>query len=96
MVVIKRLVVMASSKIKNAMKAAVEAEAQLVNPLFEFRNFGVQLPHHWQRRGLRDGLLHPDGDREIQHHGQRTAGVSLPLSRFGCLRRPAHWPTATA
>lgn len=26
---------------------AAKAEAELVNPLFEFRNYGLQLPHHW-------------------------------------------------
>jgi hypothetical protein len=35
-------------KLKAAMVlAAVEADAQLVKPLFEFRNFGLQLPGHW-------------------------------------------------
>jgi hypothetical protein len=34
--------------IKAAMtQAAVEADAQLVKPLFEFRNWGQQLPHYW-------------------------------------------------
>jgi hypothetical protein len=34
--------------IKAAMtQAAAEADAQLVAPLFEFRNWGQQLPHHW-------------------------------------------------
>ena len=28
-------------------KAAVEADKDLVGPLFEFRNFGLQLPHNW-------------------------------------------------
>jgi hypothetical protein len=28
-------------------EAAKEAEEQLVEPLFEFRNFGIPLPHHW-------------------------------------------------
>ena len=28
-------------------KAATEAEEQIVKPLFEFRNWGQQLPHHW-------------------------------------------------
>ena len=28
-------------------KAAAEADAQVVKPLFEFRNYGRQLPHHW-------------------------------------------------
>jgi hypothetical protein len=27
--------------------AAAEAEEQLVKPLFQFRNYGQQLPHHW-------------------------------------------------
>lgn len=35
-------------KLKAAMKeAATEADAQLVKPLFEFRNFGLQLPGYW-------------------------------------------------
>ena len=35
-------------KLKAAMvQAAFEADAQLVKPLFEFRNYGVQLPGHW-------------------------------------------------
>ena len=35
-------------KLKAAMiEAAVEADEQLVKPLFEFRNFGQQLPDHW-------------------------------------------------
>jgi len=29
-------------------EAAKEAEEQLVEPLFEFRNFGIQLPDHWR------------------------------------------------
>ena len=28
-------------------KAAAEADDQLVKPLFQFRNYGQQLPHHW-------------------------------------------------
>ncbi|HZE52366.1 MAG TPA: DUF1254 domain-containing protein [Bradyrhizobium sp.] len=28
-------------------RAAIEADAQLVKPLFEFRNYGLQLPGHW-------------------------------------------------
>ena len=27
--------------------AATDADATLVQPLFEFRNYGLQLPHHW-------------------------------------------------
>jgi hypothetical protein len=35
-------------KIKAAMtQAAGEADEQLVKPLFEFRNWGQELPHHW-------------------------------------------------
>ena len=30
-----------------AIKAATEAEEQIVKPLFEFRNWGQQLPHNW-------------------------------------------------
>lgn len=38
--------------IKEAMtQAATEADAQLVAPLFEFRNWGLQLPHHWSAIG---------------------------------------------
>ena len=36
------------SQLKAAMTdGAVEAEKQLVNPLFQFRNYGRQLPHNW-------------------------------------------------
>ena len=28
-------------------EAAIEADAQLIKPLFEFRNYGQQLPHYW-------------------------------------------------
>ena len=28
-------------------EAAAEADEELVKPLFEFRNYGQQLPHHW-------------------------------------------------
>jgi hypothetical protein len=35
-------------KIKAEMtKAAAEADEDLVQPLFQFRNYGQQLPHHW-------------------------------------------------
>ncbi|WP_424630183.1 DUF1254 domain-containing protein [Bradyrhizobium sp. SYSU BS000235] len=35
-------------ELKAAMiKAAAEAEEQLVTPLFQFRNYGEQLPHNW-------------------------------------------------
>ncbi|MBR1224587.1 MULTISPECIES: DUF1254 domain-containing protein [unclassified Bradyrhizobium] len=35
-------------KIKQAMiEAAKDAEEKLVNPLFQFRNYGQQLPHNW-------------------------------------------------
>jgi hypothetical protein len=35
-------------KVKQAMiEAAKDAEEKLVNPLFQFRNWGQQLPHHW-------------------------------------------------
>jgi hypothetical protein len=38
----------ADPKLKAAMsKAAAEAEEQLVKPLFQFRNYGQQLPHYW-------------------------------------------------
>lgn len=38
----------ANPKLQAAMsKAAAEAEDQLVKPLFQFRNYGQQLPHHW-------------------------------------------------
>jgi hypothetical protein len=32
---------------KAVMEGAQEAEDQLVKPLFQFRNYGQQLPHHW-------------------------------------------------
>jgi hypothetical protein len=35
-------------EMKQAMiEAAKDAEDKLVNPLFQFRNYGQQLPHHW-------------------------------------------------
>jgi hypothetical protein len=35
-------------KIKQALKqAALDADKELVKPLFEFRNYGIQLPHNW-------------------------------------------------
>jgi len=38
----------ADPKIKRAMtEAAKEADEKLVTPLFQFRNYGQQLPHHW-------------------------------------------------
>lgn len=38
----------ADPALKTAMvEAAQEADATLVQPLFEFRNYGLQLPHHW-------------------------------------------------
>lgn len=37
-----------SASMKQAMiEAAKDAEEKLVNPLFQFRNYGQQLPHHW-------------------------------------------------
>jgi hypothetical protein len=37
-----------NAKIKQAMlEAAKDAEEKLVNPLFQFRNYGQQLPHNW-------------------------------------------------
>jgi len=46
------LAVLAAAKdqpnLKQAMIAAAkDAEEKLVNPLFQFRNYGQQLPHHW-------------------------------------------------
>jgi hypothetical protein len=46
------LAVLAAAKerpeLKQAMiEAAKKAEEELVNPLFQFRNYGQQLPHHW-------------------------------------------------
>jgi hypothetical protein len=36
------------AKLKAAMaQAAAECDEQLVKPLFQFRNYGQQLPHHW-------------------------------------------------
>jgi hypothetical protein len=38
----------ASSEIKQAMTdGAKDADEKLVTPLFQFRNYGQQLPHHW-------------------------------------------------
>ena len=46
------LAVLAAAKDNPEMKqamvdAATDAEEKLVNPLFQFRNYGQQLPHHW-------------------------------------------------
>lgn len=30
-----------------AVEAAIETEEEMVKPLFQFRNYGQQLPHHW-------------------------------------------------
>jgi len=46
-------------KIKAAMtKAAVDCDRELVSPLFEFRNFGIQLPYNWstQKNGAEFGV----------------------------------------
>ncbi len=46
-------------KIKQALvKAASDAERDLVTPLFQFRNYGLQLPHHWstQNNGASFGI----------------------------------------
>jgi hypothetical protein len=32
---------------KGMIQAATEADIQLIEPLFQFRNYGQQLPHHW-------------------------------------------------
>jgi hypothetical protein len=32
---------------KSMIQAATEADEKLVTPLFQFRNYGQQLPHHW-------------------------------------------------
>ena len=41
-------IVKSNPTLKKAMiEAATEAEKELVEPLFEFRNFGLQLPHNW-------------------------------------------------
>lgn len=35
-------------RLKQAMtKAAAECDEKLIKPLFQFRNYGLQLPHHW-------------------------------------------------
>jgi hypothetical protein len=44
--------VIEAAKVDSSLKAAIveaaiEADAQLVKPLFEFRNYGLQLPGHW-------------------------------------------------
>src|SRR5262245_6117666 len=46
-------------KIKAALtKAAIDADKELVGPVFEFRNFGLQLPHNWstQSNGAQFGV----------------------------------------
>ena len=46
------LAVLAAAKENPTLKAAMtdgakEADEKLVKPLFQFRNYGQQLPHHW-------------------------------------------------
>jgi hypothetical protein len=67
--------------------AAKEADEKLVTPLFQFRNYGQQLPFNWstifERGGVRRRLLHANSSREIQHPGELAAGdeVLLPGPR---------------
>jgi hypothetical protein len=70
-------------------QAAVEADTQLVKPLFEFRNYGLQLPGHWsQWCRFRHRLPHPHGGGEIQHPGQPTGAGKVFLSGPGYVGRP--------
>lgn len=40
--------VKSDAKLKEAFtEAAIEAEKQIVTPLFQFRSYGLSLPHHW-------------------------------------------------
>jgi hypothetical protein len=46
------LAVIAAARNDSALRAAMvqgatEAEQQLIKPVFQFRNFGIQLPYHW-------------------------------------------------
>jgi len=53
-------------------EAAKEAEEKLVEPLFEFRNFDIQLPDNWYTvaNGAEFGTdSHPHGGGQIQHPG---------------------------
>jgi hypothetical protein len=46
-------------KFKDVLKqAALDTEKELIKPLFEFRNYGIQLPHHWSTvtNGARFGI----------------------------------------
>jgi hypothetical protein len=83
-------------KLKAAMtQAAAEADEKLVKPLFEFRNYGQQLPHHWStisRGRLRRRLLHPHRRGEVQYLRQRTQRDQIFLSRPRLVGRAAQWP----
>lgn len=46
------LAVVEAAKQNPALRAAIDdetskADAELITPLFQFRNYGIQLPHHW-------------------------------------------------
>jgi hypothetical protein len=62
--------------------AATEADQQVVEPLFEFRNYGQQLPHHWSTIS-NESAFGTDCGREIEHSRQLPAGdeVLLPGPR---------------
>jgi hypothetical protein len=66
-------------------KAAVEANNDLVGPLFEFRNFGpaapAQLEHAEQWRRVRRGLFHAHRGGEVQYLCQQTKRDEVFLSR---------------
>ena len=75
----------ADRALRNALKeAASEADAALVKPLLEFRNFGIPLPaqldHRDQQRGVRHRFLHAHRHRQIQHLHQPPARDALFLS----------------
>ena len=81
-------------KLKAAMtEAAAEADDKLVKPLFEFRNYGQQLPHHWSTISnegrIRQRLLHPHGRRQIEHIRQRAESKRNTSTRTWTRGRPA-------
>ena len=80
--------------LKQAMiKATTEAEEQLVKPLFQFRNYGQQLPHNWSTIAnevrVRNRLFHAHGRCEIEHPGQFAERNEIFLPGPRCIGRAA-------
>ena len=75
------LAVIAAAQKDPTLKAAMideakKAEQDLVDPLLQFRNYGLPLAHHWttQSNGarVRYRLFHPHGGRQVEHLRQQA------------------------